>query len=292
MGFLLTAALPAQERSQARSMVITQRGIAATSQTLASQAAAQILARGGSAVDAAIAANAVLAVVEPMMCGMGGDLFAIHWDAKTDKLTGINASGWSPKALTIDWLKTHDSFAMPSSGIHTVTVPGAVDGWDKMHKKFGRLPWRDLFQPAIYYARNGFPVTEIIQYDWEDSSGKLSRDPNAHRVFLKNGRRRKSARSFVIPNWRMRLNCWPAAKPPRSTEARSPRHSEDLAQAGRHVDRRGFRRLPERVGSAHLDQISRLVRLSVAPERPGCRHSGDAEHHGAVSAAGVRAKQC
>src|SRR3974377_1920929 len=101
MGFLLTAALPAQERSQARSMVITQRGIVAASQVLASQAGAQILSRGGSAVDAAIAANAVLAVVEPMMCGMGGDLFAIEWNSKTDKLSGLNSSGWAPERLTI-----------------------------------------------------------------------------------------------------------------------------------------------------------------------------------------------
>ncbi len=196
---MLTAAALAQERSQARSMVITQRGIAATSQTLASQAAAQILARGGSAVDAAIAANAVLAVVEPMMCGMGGDLFAIHWNARTGKLTGINASGWTPKALTVDWLKSHDNYAMPSSGIHTVTVPGAVDGWDKMHKKFGHLPWRDLFQPAIYYARNGFPVTELIQYDWEGSTGKLSRDPNANRVFLRDGKAPEVGEIFRNP---------------------------------------------------------------------------------------------
>ncbi len=180
-------------------MVITSRGIAATSQTLASQAAAQILARGGSAVDAAITANAVLAVVEPMMCGMGGDLFAMHWDARSGKLTGINASGWTPQALTIDWLKSHDIYAMPSSGIHTVSVPGAVDGWDRMHKKFGRLPWRELFQPAIYYARNGFPVTELIQYDWEGSTGKLSRDPNASRVFLKNGKAPQVGEVFRNP---------------------------------------------------------------------------------------------
>jgi gamma-glutamyltranspeptidase/glutathione hydrolase len=191
--------LQAQERSQARSMVISGRGIVSTSQTLASQAGAQILARGGSAVDAAIAANAVLSVVEPMMCGMGGDLFAIYWDSKTGKLTGINASGWTPKGLSIEWLKAHDHTAMPSTGIDTVTVPGAVDGWDKMHKKFGRLPWRDLFQPAIYYARHGFPVTEIIQYDWDGSSGKLAQDLNASRIFLRNGQAPKVGEVFRNP---------------------------------------------------------------------------------------------
>ena len=168
-------------------MVITERGIAATSQTLASSAAAQILARGGSAVDAAITANALLAVVEPMMCGMGGDLFAIHWDAKSSKLSGLNASGPAPKGLSVQWLKSKGHYNMPYSGIHVVTVPGAVDGWSKMHKRFGKLPWRDLFQPAIYYARNGFPVTEIIQYDWAHTVAKLDADPNARRVFLNNG---------------------------------------------------------------------------------------------------------
>src|SRR5215469_17638091 len=143
-------ALHSQDRSQARSMVISPRGIVATSQTLASQAGAQVLARGGSAIDAAIAANATLGVVEPESCGMGGDLFAIYWDAKTHKLTAINASGWAPKALNIDFLTGQGNKTMPQEGIHAVTVPGAVDGWSKLHQKFGKLPWKDLSQPAIY----------------------------------------------------------------------------------------------------------------------------------------------
>src|SRR5277367_3515115 len=163
----------AQDRSQARSMVISKRGIVATAQPLASQAGAQILARGGSAVDAAIAANAVLSLVEPMMNGPGGDLFALIWDAKTGKLTGINASGWAPKGLSIDYLKKQGLSSLPSTSIHGVTVPGCVDGWEKLHKRFGRLPWRDLFKPAIYYAENGFPLTELIQWDWDNSSSKL-----------------------------------------------------------------------------------------------------------------------
>src|SRR5881275_227269 len=126
----------AQDRSQARSMVISDRGIAATSQTLASQVGAQVLARGGSAMDAAIAANATLGVVEPESCGLGGDLFAIYWDAKTAKLTAINASGWAPKALTIDALRQLGHKEMPQEGILPVTVPGCVDGWAKLHKRF------------------------------------------------------------------------------------------------------------------------------------------------------------
>ena len=191
------ALAPAQDRSQARSMVLTTRGIVATAQTLASQAGAQILARGGSAVDAAIAANAVLSVVEPMMDGPGGDLFALYWDAKTGKLTGINASGWSPKALTLDYL---DKNNLSLSGIHAVTVPGCVAGWEQLHKRFGRLAWKDLFRPAIYYAENGFPVTELIQWDWEDSARKLSADVYAKHTYLPHGDAPKIGEIFRNPD--------------------------------------------------------------------------------------------
>src|SRR5436853_2526415 len=132
---LLTPLAVSQDRSQARSMVVSDRGIAATSQTLASQAGAQVLARGGSAIDAAIAANATLGVVEPERGGIGGDLFVIYWEAKTGKLTGINASGWAPKALSIDFLKSRGNQTMPQLGIQAVTVPGCVDGWSKLHGK-------------------------------------------------------------------------------------------------------------------------------------------------------------
>jgi len=182
---LIPALGNAQDRSQARSMTITTRGIVATAQTLASQAGAQILARGGSAVDAAIASNAVLSVVEPMMNGPGGDLFALVRDAKTGSLIGINASGWAPQGLSIDYLKKQGVARMPSDGIHAVTVPGCVAGWEKLHKRFGRLPWRDLFKPAIYYAENGFPVTEQVQWDWENTNARLS--DQARKLYLPNG---------------------------------------------------------------------------------------------------------
>ncbi len=177
----------AQDRSQARSMVISDRGIVATSQTLASQAGAQVLARGGSAVDAAIAANATLGVVEPMMCGIGGDLFGIYWDAKTGQLTGLNSGGWAPKGLTIDVLKGLGRESMPGTGIQSVTVPGCVEGWSKLHKRFGKLPWSELFQPAIYYAEHGYPLTELIQADWQLNTRKLQGDENARRIFLRDG---------------------------------------------------------------------------------------------------------
>jgi len=120
-------------------MVITRYGIVATSHVQASVAGAKILEHGGSAVDAAIAANAVLGVTEPMMNGMGGDLFAIYWDAKTGKLYGLNASGWAPRGLTIAHIKAKDASAMPLQGIDSVTVPGAVAGWNALHERFGKL---------------------------------------------------------------------------------------------------------------------------------------------------------
>jgi gamma-glutamyltranspeptidase/glutathione hydrolase len=196
---LMGVSMNAQDRTQARSMVISEQGIVATSQTLASQAGAQVLTRGGSAIDAAIAANAVLGVVEPESCGMGGDLFAIYWDAKTGKMSAINASGWAPKALTIEALKISGHTTMPQDGILSVTVPGAVDGWAKLHQRFGRLPWRDLFQPAIYYADHGFPVTELIGAAWYDTLNKLNHDDNARRVFLVDGAAPKPGEVFRNP---------------------------------------------------------------------------------------------
>lgn len=168
----------AQDRTNARSMVISSYGIVASSQVQASQAGAEILSHGGSAVDAAIATNAVLGVMEPDMNGMGGDLFAIYWDAKTRKLYGLNASGWAPKALTIDYLKSKNVTQMPETGIDTVTVPGAVEGWNKLHERFGRMAWKDLFVPAIFYGENGFAVQELIDTDWQSAArAKLKVDP-------------------------------------------------------------------------------------------------------------------
>src|ERR1700758_1012682 len=152
---MIASPVAAQDRSYGRSVVATQYGIVATSQVSASQAGARVLEQGGSAIDAAIAANAVLNVTEPTSNGMGGDLFAIYWEAKTGKLYGLNASGWAPKALTIEHLRNKGVREMPQFGIDSVTVPGVVDGWAKLHERWGRLPWRDLFQPAIFYADHG-----------------------------------------------------------------------------------------------------------------------------------------
>src|SRR5207248_3803380 len=188
--FLLVIAAPvsAQERSYGRSMVINDRGIVATSHTLASQAGAQVLARGGSAVDAAIAANAVLGVTEPMMNGIGGDLFAIYWDAKTGKLYGLNSSGWAPQGLTPEHLRAKNAKSMPEDGIDTVTVPGTVAGWDALHERFGKVSWKDLFQPAIFYAQSGYPVPELIHDFWVESTNDVSKDSESRRVYLPNGK--------------------------------------------------------------------------------------------------------
>ena len=189
------------DRSQARSVVITKLGIVAASQPLASQAGAQILARGGSAADAAIAANAVLGVVEPMMDGMGGDLFAIEWDAQTGKLAGLNSSGWAPAKLTPELLKQKGITHMPGQGIFSVTVPGCVRGWEALHKKFGKLPWADLFQPAIYYAQNGFPVTEVVETYWRTEKTAMEKDVNGKRVFLIDGETPKVGEVFRNPEY-------------------------------------------------------------------------------------------
>jgi gamma-glutamyltranspeptidase/glutathione hydrolase len=192
-------------RTQARSMVITRYGIVATSQTLASQAGAQILELGGNAVDAAIAANAVLGLVEPTSNGIGGDLFAIVYQARTGKLFGVNASGWAPSKMTIDLVRSRGHRTMPKLGILTVTVPGCVAGWDLLRKKFGTKDFQTLLKPAIYYAEEGFPVTEIISAGWRSmeravAEGRL--EPNAafKQTFLPGGHAPATGEIFRNPD--------------------------------------------------------------------------------------------
>ncbi len=189
-----------QDRSYGRSMVVTDQGIVATSHYLASQAGARTLARGGSAMDAAIAANAVLGVTEPMMNGIGGDLFLLYWDNKAGKLYGLNASGWAPRKLTPEFLAGHGITAMPHDGIHSVTVPGAVEGWSQAHRKFGRLPWKDLFSPAVYYAEHGYAVPEMIQAYWAGEIEKIGKTEEARRVFLPGGSAPQVGDRFANPD--------------------------------------------------------------------------------------------
>lgn len=182
-----------------RSEVIAQHGMAATSQPLATQVALDILKAGGNAIDAAIAANAVLGLVEPTGNGMGGDLFAIIWDAKTQKLYGLNASGRSPYDLTLDYFLEHNYKKIPALGPLPVSVPGAVDGWFEMHKKFGTMKMTDILQPAINYARDGFPVTEVIAFYMQGNSRSLERFPGFKETFLPNGKAPEKGEIFKNP---------------------------------------------------------------------------------------------
>lgn len=182
-----------------RSEVIAQHGMAATSHPLATQVALDILKKGGSAIDAAIAANACLGLMEPTGCGIGGDLFAIVWDSKTKKLYGLNASGRSPKSLTTKILDSLGFKRFPPYGPLPVTVPGAVDGWHELHQKFGKLPWAELFESAIFYAENGFPVTELIAYYLERAARILSKYEGFSQVFMPGGRTPKKGEIFKNP---------------------------------------------------------------------------------------------
>lgn len=166
-----------------RSPVIAQHGMVATSQPLATQVGLQILRDGGNAIDAAIATNAALGLMEPTGCGIGGDLFAIVWDAKTNSLHGLNASGRSPKNLSYEQLLAEleklDRTNIPALGMLPISVPGAVDGWHELHQKFGKLPIERLLAPAISYAENGFPVSEVIAPGWGRSVAILKDQPGA-----------------------------------------------------------------------------------------------------------------
>ncbi len=187
-----------------RSEVIARHGMAATSQPLATQIALDILKQGGSAVDAAIAADAALGLMEPTGSGIGGDLFAIVWDAKTTKLYGLNASGRSPYALTREQLeqelgKLHRT-SIPPFGPLPVSTPGCVDGWFTLHERFGRLPMTDVLAPAIRYAREGFPLSELIAYYWSRGARILKQYPNFQATYLPNGHAPREGDIFKNPN--------------------------------------------------------------------------------------------
>jgi len=295
--FVATTAA-SQDRAYGRSIVVSPKGIVATSHYLASQAGARILAKGGTAVDAAIAANAVLSVTEPMMNGIGGDMFAIYWDAKTGQLSGINASGWAPQALTPEYLRVKDITKMPSHGIDSVTVPGAVAGWAAMHNRFGKLPWRDLFQPAMYYAENGYAVPEIIHDAWANSyftdEGK--------RLFLPNGRAPALGALFRNPDYARTLRLLAEGGPDvfyrgeigqaliaTSKELGGTVTAEDLAQFTPEwvepisTEYRGWRVYelpPNGQGMAALSMLNIMEQTPPAPDGP----QGTAELHKKIEA--------
>lgn len=191
---------PVGQPHASRSEVIAIHGMAATSQPLATQVALDILKAGGSAVDAAIAANATLGLMEPTGCGIGGDLFAIVWDAEKGELTGLNASGRSPQSLTLQHFRDIGMDSIPYLGPLTVSVPGAVDGWYELHERYGRLPMSELLQPAIDYADEGFPVTAFIADLWQENVGSREKYPGIREVYMPDGAAPKTGDVFRNPN--------------------------------------------------------------------------------------------
>jgi gamma-glutamyltranspeptidase/glutathione hydrolase len=194
---------PSGSKVPTRSEVIATHGMAATSHPLVSQVALDVLKRGGTAVDAAIAANATMGLMEPTGNGVGGDIFAIVWDAKTKRLYGLNGSGRSPKSLTFEHMQAElaklGTKTIPPRGPLPVSVPGTVDGWFELHKRFGRIPMKDLLQPAIAYARDGFPVTEIIAEGWAANARLLAAYPNYRETFMPGGRAPAKGEVFRNP---------------------------------------------------------------------------------------------
>ncbi|WP_428101548.1 gamma-glutamyltransferase [Candidatus Rariloculus sp.] len=178
---------------------MAKRGIVATSQPLASALGLDILRRGGTAVDAAIGANAALGLMEPTGCGIGGDLFAIVWDESNRKLSGLNASGRSPLGLTREHFETLNVTEIPSSGPFSVSVPGAVDGWFELHERFGRLSMREILGPSIEYAREGFPVSELIAVHWAADVARLGAYPGFAETFAPAGRAPAAGDTFRNP---------------------------------------------------------------------------------------------
>jgi gamma-glutamyltranspeptidase/glutathione hydrolase len=190
---------PAGNMRGTRSAAVARNGMIATSQALASAAGLKALQDGGNAIDAAITAAAVLAVVEPSMNGIGGDLLAIVWDAKTKKVYALDATGRSAHASTPEEFAKRGHKTMPGSGVLTVDVPGVVDGWHQLLTRFGTIPMAKALQPAIAYARDGFPVQEIIADDWNDAAKRLAQDPATARTFLPNGQAPKHGDIFANP---------------------------------------------------------------------------------------------
>jgi gamma-glutamyltranspeptidase/glutathione hydrolase len=187
------------EQFASRSEVIGQHGMVATSHPLATQIGIDVLKKGGTAIDAAIAANIALGLMEPTGSGIGGDLFAIVWDAKEQKLFGLNASGPAPQSISLDYFKQQKLAKIPSFGPLPVTVPGAVDGWVKLHDKFGNQSFSSLFEPTIDYAKKGHPVTETIAYYLDRSKEIFKQYPNFPEVWMKDGETTRKGGIFKNP---------------------------------------------------------------------------------------------
>jgi gamma-glutamyltranspeptidase/glutathione hydrolase len=192
---------PSTVRQQSRSVVIARHGVVATSQPLAAQAGLDVLKAGGNAIDAAIATNAMLSVVEPMSCGIGGDLFVLYWDNRTQKLYGLNASGRSPANLNVAVVRDKGLSQIPLTGPLSWSVPGCVDGWHELLARFGTKPLAELLAPAIVAAEDGFPVSEIIAAGWRGSVRGLSPWPDSMRCYLPEGRGPQEGEVVRLPEY-------------------------------------------------------------------------------------------
>ena len=200
----LNAADPGYDRVAGRAHasrleVIAPNAMAATSQPLATQIALDILKAGGSAVDAAIAANAALGLMEPTGNGIGGDLFAIVWDAEKQELVGLNASGRAPQAMTLEYFQKNGIETIPKFGPLPVSVPGTVDGWFELHGRYGRLDMKDVLAPTIAYARKGFPVSEVIAKYFQSNKRRIGHYPGFAETYMPNGDVPKKGEMFKNP---------------------------------------------------------------------------------------------
>ncbi|MBI2826120.1 MAG: gamma-glutamyltransferase [Planctomycetia bacterium] len=191
---------PARNPHQSRSAVVAENGIVATSQPLAAQVGVDVLKQGGNAADAAIATSAMMGLVEPMSCGIGGDIFLIYWDAKTKKLYGLNGSGRSPYKLSREIFAQKGIKEIPTEGLLPWSVPGCVAGWDDLRVRFGTKSFKELLAPAIEYAEHGFPVTEIIAGGWASSQSSLKDWPDSAKTYLPGGRAPREGEMFRNPN--------------------------------------------------------------------------------------------
>src|SRR5438105_5525158 len=198
---LLLATLPAGGAwpKTGRSVVMAPHGMVATSQPLAAQVGLDVLKRGGNAIDAAIATDAAMGLMEPMSCGIGGDLYAIVWHAKSGKLYGLNASGRSPYAASRAWFTEHDMKSIPTTGPLSWSVPGCVDGWEELRKRFGTMSLDQLLDPAIRYAEEGFPVSEVIATSWQGAPVTLHGHPDTAKTYLIRGEAPRPGDVFKNP---------------------------------------------------------------------------------------------
>jgi gamma-glutamyltranspeptidase / glutathione hydrolase len=191
---------PSGDAQQSRSVVLARRGMVATSHPLAAEVGVEILRRGGTAADAAIAVNAMLGVVEPMSCGIGGDMFVLYWDAKTKTLHGLNASGRAPESISRETFAERQLTEIPKDGPLTWTVPGCVDGWDQLRSRFGRKPLAELLAPAIHTAEEGFPVSELIAESWNGAATELAKWPDSAATWLPGGHAPQFGEIFRNPH--------------------------------------------------------------------------------------------